>query len=88
MFPPKYPCIAPALTPIIIEKKVNVRPNNIEIRYADFNEVKNASSEDFIYFDPPYLPQTDVSFTKYSKDGFSVEDHKILSTHCRRRRTR
>ena len=31
VLPPKYPWIAPAETPIIIEKKVKVKPNKIDI---------------------------------------------------------
>jgi len=47
------------------------------------NALEDLNNDCFVYLDPPYLPQTDVSFTKYSKDGFSIEDHKILSTHCK-----
>lgn len=45
--------------------------------------LKDLNENCFVYLDPPYLPQTDVSFTKYSQQGFSIEDHKILSTHCK-----
>ena len=57
---------------------------NVKLHSKSYEDaLEDLNNDCFIYFDPPYLPQTDVSFTKYSKDGFSVEDHKILSTHCK-----
>jgi DNA adenine methylase len=44
--------------------------------------LKDTKINSFVYLDPPYLPQTDVSFTKYSKDGFTIEDHQILAENC------
>lgn len=37
---------------------------------------------DFIYFDPPYAPETDTSFVGYSKDGFGIESHRALFRIC------
>jgi len=37
---------------------------------------------DFIYFDPPYAPETDTSFVGYSKDGFGIESHQALFRIC------
>eukprot|EP01047_Picozoa_sp_COSAG01_P000449 COSAG01_NODE_8_length_44037_cov_102.614593_23_plen_308_part_00 len=34
--------------------------------------------EDFIYLDPPYVPENPQSFVKYTHDGFSLETHQEL----------
>jgi DNA adenine methylase len=42
---------------------------------VDFEKtVKDAKKGDFVYFDPPYDPVKDDSFTDYSKGGFGKED--------------
>ena len=53
----------------------------IEIRQGDF-EVACADVKpgDFVYFDSPYVPISETAnFTDYTKDGFSLEDHKRLA---------
>jgi DNA adenine methylase len=37
---------------------------------------------DFVYLDPPYVPENSTSFVSYTADGFSLEDHKILFSIC------
>jgi DNA adenine methylase len=39
--------------------------------------------DDFVYLDPPYAPETDKSFVKYTADGFNLESHKSLFGICR-----
>jgi len=39
--------------------------------------------DDFVYLDPPYAPETDKSFVKYTADGFNLESHKALFSICR-----
>ena len=41
--------------------------------------VKTASKGDLVFFDSPYAPLTATSFTDYTKEGFSFEDHVRLS---------
>jgi DNA adenine methylase len=36
------------------------------------------AEDDFAYFDPPYAPESATSFVGYTKDGFSLEDHRHL----------
>ena len=41
--------------------------------------VQDASTNDFIFLDPPYAPLTATSFTSYTKEGFGYEDHVRLA---------
>ena len=54
--------------------------NNVTILSEDFEEaVKDVSSGDLVYFDPPYDPiNVTSSFTQYQKDGFGKEEQKRL----------
>lgn len=61
-------------------RELSSRLQNIRILNTDFEEaVKDASSGDFIFFDSPYAPLTPTSFTDYTKEGFSYEDHVRLA---------
>ena len=54
---------------------------DVSIKCADFEEVcKDVKKNDFVYFDSPYVPISETAnFTDYTKDGFSLEDHKRLA---------
>lgn len=47
-----------------------------EFRICDFgNTVRGAEAEDFVYFDPPYLPTSETAnFTSYTASGFPWDD--------------
>ena len=55
---------------------------DVEIRQGDFEEAcSDIKAGDFVYFDSPYVPVSETAnFTDYSKDGFSLDDHKRLAT--------
>jgi len=38
---------------------------------------------DFVYMDPPYVPENPTSFVGYTKAGFSKNDHMDLFAKCR-----
>ena len=40
------------------------------------------TQNDFIYLDPPYVPEKSTSFVGYTSDGFSLEKHKKLFDRC------
>jgi len=62
------------------------RNNDIDIRQGDFEVAcSDVASGDFVYFDSPYIPVSETAnFTDYTKDGFSLEDHKRLANLYKR----
>ncbi|MEH2197207.1 DNA adenine methylase [Nostoc sp.] len=59
--------------------------SHAEIQQADFTEVLNhaTSSDDFVFFDPPYYPISDTSyFTAYSQNCFTKKDQELLRDTC------
>ncbi|ADR25030.1 DNA adenine methylase [Mycoplasma bovis] len=53
---------------------------NKVITSTDFEmAVKTASKGDFVFFDSPYAPLNNSTFTSYAKDGFTLNDHKRLA---------
>lgn len=58
---------------------VEICQGDFEIAWAD------VKPGDFVYFDSPYVPVSETaSFTDYTKEGFSLEDHKRLAALYRR----
>jgi DNA adenine methylase len=52
---------------------------NVIFQCADFNtSLKTVQSNDYVYLDPPYAPESDTSFVKYTESGFNIDDHKKL----------
>lgn len=46
---------------------------------CDFNtSLTNVESNDFVYLDPPYAPETDTSFVGYTENGFNIDNHNNL----------
>lgn len=52
-----------------------------EISCGDFEKVtRQAKKNDFVYFDPPYVPLNKTSsFTSYTKEDFTLKDQERLS---------
>ena len=63
-----------------------LRTKEVEIRQGDFEiACFDAQPGDFVYFDSPYVPiDATANFTDYTKEGFSLEDHKRLAALYRR----
>lgn len=61
-------------------KKLSTLFKKVTIQNASFEyTIKNAKKGDFVYFDPPYIPQNiTANFVRYTKEGFTVEDHQKL----------
>ena len=45
--------------------------------------MKKMAVGDFAYLDPPYVPETPLSFVGYTSDGFDGETHTRLFTICK-----
>ncbi len=60
-------------------KNISALIQNVEFICCDFkNSLKNPNLNDFVYLDPPYAPEKENSFVKYTKKGFNLETHKSL----------
>lgn len=73
--------------PITRWRTVLERPD-VEIRCGDYQVTsQDASSGDFVYFDPPYVPATSTaSFTGYTSGGFgAVQQAELVATAWRLR---
>ncbi len=58
-------------------KSVHQALQNATIKYQDFSKIE-AKKGDFVYFDPPYHPTKNSSFTGYVKNGFAEKDQERL----------
>lgn len=60
-------------------KQASEALQNVELRNDDCFELKiDSKKRNFVYFDPPYRPITETSFTAYDKSGFNDEHQKKL----------
>lgn len=74
-------------SPSIIEEQhlmeISKLVENVEFKCCSFEEcLKNVETGDFVYMDPPYVPESATSFVGYTKDGFKLEKHKVLFEIC------
>lgn len=48
---------------------------------GDYKDLcRTVTSGDFVYFDSPYVPESPTaSFTKYTRNGFNLQDHEDLA---------
>ena len=52
---------------------------NVVFECCDFNtSLTIVEPNDFVYLDPPYAPETKVSFVGYTENGFNIEKHNNL----------
>jgi DNA adenine methylase len=56
---------------------------DVNFACSSFEEsLKELKQYSFVYFDPPYAPETDKSFVGYVAGGFSKEQHQQLFAKC------
>ena len=63
-------------------EKVSKSIQNVEFICSDFEKVNIRSKKDFVYMDPPYVPEKKDSFVSYDKVGFTEEKHNALFDKC------
>jgi DNA adenine methylase len=52
---------------------------NVVFTCCDFGaSLGNIEPGDYVYIDPPYVPEKDTSFVRYTKNGFSMDNHNKL----------
>lgn len=75
--------------PEIINKdhldKIHDLIKNVVFIVSDFKEsFKNYKDGDFVYLDPPYVPENKTSFVQYNEDGFDLNQHNALFNICKK----
>ena len=65
-------------------KKISKLIKDVEFIHSDFEDsFENIKNNDFIYADPPYVPENAKSFVGYTSDGFNLEKHQVLFELCK-----
>jgi DNA adenine methylase len=63
--------------------EINKLIQNVIFESCDFREsMLNIKENDFAYCDPPYAPETNTSFVKYTEKKFTLESHQELFNIC------
>ena len=71
-------------TPLVVSLdelvKIQGLIKDVVFKWCDFRAAftQTVNGGDFIYADPPYAPESVTSFVGYTKDGFSLDDHRDL----------
>jgi DNA adenine methylase len=61
-------------------KNISYYLQGVTITCRDFEEaLKEAGEHDFVYLDSPYAPLNPTSFEAYTKEGFTIEEHRRLA---------
>ena len=63
-------------------KNISKKIQNVEFICCDFEDIKNIRKNDFVYMDPPYVPEKKGGFVSYNKNGFTQEKHEALFKKC------
>ena len=58
------------------------RRENLETDEKIWKFISNIKDNDFVYMDPPYIPEKKGGFVSYGKTGFIEEKHEALFKLC------
>jgi len=64
-----------------------IKEKNIKFENKPFEKLlKEVNKNDVVYMDPPYLPsdEYETSFNSYSKNGFTINEHKKIVSEAER----
>lgn len=65
-------------------KEVSDLLQGVVLRTAPFETALAAvATGDFVYLDPPYVPETATSFVGYTAEGFPLSSHEELFKRCK-----
>ena len=57
-------------------KEINNLIQDVIFECCDFNiSLQNIKKNDFVYLDPPYVPEKKTSFVKYNENVFNIDTH-------------
>jgi len=73
----KNPAILDAYN-ILVVSELFKKVKFINCSFTETLAQSRISSEDFVYLDPPYAPESQISFVKYNKEGFTLDNHLKL----------
>jgi len=60
-------------------EEIHTLIQNVRFECLDFSaSLQTVQEGDFVYLDPPYAPETNTSFVKYTENGFTVDHHHAL----------
>jgi DNA adenine methylase len=63
--------------------KISRLIHNVKFVCCPFQDsLKKVAKGDFVYLDPPYAPESNSSFVRYTNNGFNLSQHKELFTIC------
>lgn len=58
--------------------------SGVEFMHQDYKlALDKVRAGDFVYMDPPYVPENATSFVKYNVDGFNEREHLTLFERCK-----
>lgn len=65
-------------------RNVSVLIKDVVFTNCSFSEaLTKITTDDFVYLDPPYAPETNTSFVSYTSDGFDLNTHTLLFKECK-----
>lgn len=65
-------------------RQISAAIQRVEFTVSPYQtQLGKARAGDFIYLDPPYVPENATSFVGYNADGFKPENHTELFKMCR-----
>jgi len=65
--------------------KISKLIKNVNFKCLSFEKVfENILESDFIYLDPPYVPENEKSFVSYTSHGFDLKQHNLLFSLCKK----